>query len=419
MERIHLQTRLTIGIVAIISLFASCKGPASNKSLEEANFDFAAQQLDYALKAMKTAVENESDLSIHERAESGYSELVNPRSLNPDGSLLMVSTKDWCSGFFPGELWFMYEYTGEEKWKELAHHQTILLEREKCNGKTHDMGFKMFSSYGNGYRLTGDSAYREVLIQSAKTLSTRFKPAVGCIRSWDNVRSYWKCPVIIDNLINLELLFWASKETGDSTFYHIAVSHAETTLKNHFRPDNSSYHVVDYDIETGKVLQKQTHQGLNDESAWSRGQAWGLYGYTFCYRETGKPEFLEQARKIADYIFSHPHLPADLIPYWDYDAPGIPDEPRDVSAATCTASALYELAGLDPENAAKYTQWADTIIENISRYYRADLYSNQGFLLLHSTGGKILGFEIDAPLIYADYYYLEALLRKNSKNNKK
>lgn len=407
MKKIILASALVISLTA-------CNNTRDNapKDIIQENFEFASKQLTFALDEMKKAVEHESDSSIHVRNENGWSELTNPRSLEPDGSLLMVPSKDWCSGFFPGELWYMYEYTKDDKWKQLAHRQTIILEREKYNGKTHDMGFKMYCSYGNGLRLTNDTTYRNVLVESAKTLITRFEPKVGCIRSWDFGKEKWDCPVIIDNMLNLELLFWATKATGDSTYYNIAVSHAETTLKNHFRPDYSSYHVVDYDAATGQVRQKNTHQGLNDSSAWSRGQAWAIYGYTMCYRETGKIEFLEQAKHIANYIFSHKNMPEDLIPYWDFDATEIPNEPRDVSAATCIASALYELSTFDKENAELHLKRANTIIENVTKSYRSKLYDSKGFLLLHSTGAKILNFEVDAPLVYADYYFLEALLRK-------
>lgn len=405
---------LALLLFAVCS-FISCKGQPDD--IIAGNFDFAGKQLVYALKEMEIAKNNESEKSINERSNNGWSELVSPRSLEPDGSLLMVPSKDWCSGFFPGELWFMYEYTGDEAWKERAHRQTILLEREKYNCRTHDMGFKMYCSYGNGYRLTKNETYRNVLIKSAETLITRYNPVVKAIRSWDNVRPHWSYPVIIDNMLNLELLFWASKETGDPKYYDIAVNHAETTLKNHFRPDYSSYHVIDYNPETGEVIARETHQGYSNESSWSRGQAWGIYGYTMCYRETGNSEFLELAKHIANFIFTHPNLPDDLIPYWDYNAPNIPDEPRDVSAATCTASALYELSKYDTENAEKYLKWADTIIENVSKNYRAKPNTHKGFLLLHSTGGKMLGFEIDQPLVYADYYFLEALLRKKAIEN--
>lgn len=387
-------------------------GKPERKDIVAENIEFASKQLQYALDEMRLATINESEQSIHNRAENGWSELCNPRSLDQNGNLLMTPSKDWCSGFFPGELWYMYELTGNEKWRSSAHRQTIILEREKYNGTTHDMGFKMYCSYGNAYRLTGDSIYRNVLIQSAKTLATRFNPVIGCIRSWDSSLSTRVYPVIIDNMLNLELLFWASRETGDNLYRDIAVHHAETTLKNHFRKDGSSYHVVDYDPKTGKVRDRYTHQGLAKESYWARGQAWGLYGYTMCYRETGKKKFLEQARKIAFLIFSHPNLPDDLVPYWDYNVKPDATEPRDVSAATCTASALYELSLLDKSNATQYKEWADTILKNVTDCYRADLYTHKGFLLLHSTGGKLLNMEVDKPLVYADYYFLEALKRK-------
>lgn len=250
------------------------------------------------------------------------------------------------------------------------------------------------------------------MLESAYTLTTRYKKAVGVIRSWDHNREKWECPVIIDNMMNLELLFWAFKTSGDSVFYDVAVNHARTTMKNHFRDDYSSYHVVDYDTITGSVVHKHTHQGYSHESAWSRGQAWGLYGYTLCYRETGLPEFLEQAGHIANYIFSHSNLPDDLIPYWDFNAPGIPDEPRDVSAATITASALYELSQYDPIKKQDYLNKANKIMENLTNQYWATAGKDRGFLLLHSTGSKMSDSEVDVPIVYADYYYLEALLRK-------
>ena len=324
----------------------------------------------------------------------------------------MVVSRDWTSGFFPGELWYMYEYTGDDFWKDKARQQTALIEREKLNGGTHDMGFKVYCSFGNGYRLTGDANYKEVLLQSAYTLTTRYKERIGAIRSWDHSRDKWECPVIIDNMMNLELLFWAFRASGDSLFYNVAVNHARTTMKNHYRDDYSSYHVVDYDTITGAVINRHTHQGYAHESAWSRGQAWGLYGYTMCYRETGLPEFLEQAGHIADYIFSSPALPEDLIPYWDFNAPGIPDEPRDASAATVTASALYELSMYIPEKQHDYVSKANTILNNLSKNYRTTAGKDRGFLLLHSTGSKMHNVEVDVPIVYADYYYLEALLRK-------
>ena len=407
-----MRLKKQIAILALGAGFAACTPqPATN--LIEDNMEFAQQQLRFAFDEIDYAIVNESPESRAKREKNGWGELTNPRNSEPDGTLNLVPSKDWTSGFFPGELWFLYEYTQNNFWKKKAQQHTDILEKEKMNGSTHDMGFKVYCSFGNGYRLTQDEHYKEVLLQSARTLATRFKPAAGIIRSWDHSTAKWACPVIIDNMMNLELLFWATKESKDSTFYRIAVDHARTTMKHHFRPDFSSYHVIDYDRITGQVLKKNTHQGFADESAWSRGQAGALYGYTMCYRETRLPEFLEQAQNIEKYLFTHPNMPEDLIPYWDFDAPGIPDEPRDVSAATVIASALYELSLYDPEKGERYRSNADKIIENLTKHYRATLKKDNGFLLLHSTGTKPTNTEVDVPIVYADYYFIEALMRKN------
>ncbi len=343
-------------------------------------------------------------------------ELVTARSLASDGSLNLIASKDWCSGFYPGTLWLGSTLTGDKELQQLAVEYTLPLEQEKFNGKTHDMGFKMMSSFGQGYRITKDSVYRNILIQSAKTLAKRFNEKVGALRSWDHSKEKWDYPVIIDNMMNLELLFWASKQTGDQQYYNIAVKHAETTLANHFRPDYSSWHVVDYDTITGKVLKKTTHQGFSDSSAWARGQAWALYGYTMCYRETGIIRFLYQAEKIADFILNHPNLPADKIPYWDFDAPAAPSRPRDASAAAITASALFELAQFSPPQKDFYIHSAETILKNLTKDYASKPGQNKGFLLGHSTGSFPQNVEVDAPINYADYFYVEALIRQDNYN---
>jgi len=366
-------------------------------------FGFAEKQTDLMLKETAAA-----------KAKATKPGLVSPRTLDANGNLVLVNSKDWCSGFFPGELWFLYEYTHDNKWLTEAKAFTADIEREKDNAGSHDVGFKVYCSVGNGLRLTHDEHYKQVVIEAAKTLSTRFNPVVGCIKSWDN-RSQWKYPVIIDNMMNLELLFAATRLSGDSTYYKIAVSHANTTLKNHFRDDYSSYHVIDYDPETGKVLHKQTHQGFADNSAWARGQAWGLYGYTMCYRETGNKTYLAQAEHIAHFIFSNPNLPKDLVPYWDFNDTAIPNVPRDASAGAIMASALYELSTYSTHG-KDYRQKADRIIKNLTDHYQAAPGGSRGFILLHSTGHKPGNSEIDVPIIYADYYYLEALLRQDHLN---
>jgi alpha-L-fucosidase len=341
---------------------------------------------------------------------SAGNDLVSPRTLD-SGRLRLVTARDWTSGFFPGVLWQLYDYTRKSEWKAAAETFTAPIEKEKTNGTTHDMGFKVYCSFGTGFALTGDAHYKDVILQSARTLSTRFNKTTGVIRSWDHSKQKWDFPVIIDNMMNLELLFAATRLSGDSTFYRIAVSHADNTMKNHFRPDYSSYHVVDYDSTAfGRINKKTTHQGYADASAWSRGQGWGLYGYTMCYRETHDPRYLKQAEGIASFILSHPNMPADGVPYWDFNAPAIPAEPRDASAAAVIASGLYELSTYSSAG-KKYRAAADKIVEHLSRSYRAPIGTAEGFLLLHSTGSKPSNSEVDVPLNYADYYYLEALLR--------
>ncbi|MDO7174024.1 glycoside hydrolase family 88 protein [Mariniflexile sp. AS56] len=343
---------------------------------------------------------------------------VFPRTLTPSGKLQLVGKRDWTSGFYPGVLWSMYNLTGELKWKEQAELYTSILESEQFNASNHDLGFKMMPSFGEGYKVTKNEKYKDVLIQSAKTLITRFDEKIGCIKSWDHNKDKWDFPVIIDNLMNLELLFWAWKETGDSVFYNIANTHAKTTMKHHFRNDYSSYHVVGYDMETGGVVSKNTHQGYADDSSWARGQAWALYGFTMIYRETKDPIYLTQAENVANYILNIAKLPEDYVPYWDFDVKNIEAEPRDASAAAVIASAFFELSGYSEENSKTYISTANHILTSLSseKYFNTK-GANKGFLLKHSTGSKPKDSEIDVPLIYADYYYLEALLRRSKLNN--
>jgi hypothetical protein len=342
------------------------------------------------------------------------------RNIEPDGQARGVRSKDWTSGFYPGNWWLLYEYSQDPAFRQAAEAWTALIEQEQWNAGTHDMGFKIYCSFGQGYRLAPGDHYREVIIQSARTLATRFNPIVGCIRSWDHNRDKWQFPVIIDNMMNLELLFAATRLTNDSSFYHIAVQHANTTLAQHFRPDHSSFHVIDFDTLTGEVRNRHTHQGFSHASAWARGQAWGLYGYTLMFRETRDAQYLTQARHIADFMLGHPNMPANLVPYWDFDAPDIPNAPRDASAAAIMASALLELAGYVPEAAGeRYFNAAASVLQNLgSPAYTAALGEFDPFLIKHATGHKPHNSEIDVPIIYGDYYYLEALMRYRALLNK-
>jgi rhamnogalacturonyl hydrolase YesR len=325
---------------------------------------------------------------------------------------LVLTTRDWTAGFFPGALWLLYEAKGDEPFRVAAQRYTEALAPHQHNRRTHDVGFILHCSFGHGWRLTKQPAYREVLLNGAASLATRFDPKVGAIKSWDWSRQ-WEYPVIIDNLMNLELLLWAARESGEPRYREIAIRHADTTLWNHFRPNGSCYHVVDFDPRTGAVQDRVTHQGFADDSAWSRGQAWAIYGYTMLYRETREPRYLAQARAAADFVLKLPRLPADRIPWWDFDAPKFPTQPRDASAAAIMASALLELAGYVPKaDAARYLAFAKGQLRSLaSAEYLAVAGANGGFILKHSTGNRPEGREIDVPLNYADYYFLEALLR--------
>jgi len=397
-----MKLRSFITIAAIIFIVASCSGPKPIDKVIDDALSFSVKQYTLMAEQMKD--------------KPG----LLPRTTDTTGKLITSNSAWWCSGFVPGSLWYLYEYSKDDKLKEYAKEMTSRLEKEKYNTGTHDLGFMLYCSFGNGLRVTNEESYNEVLLTGAKSLCTRFHPNIGCIQSW-NSRKGWQCPVIIDNMMNLEFLMWAFKKSGDSSFYKICVSHSDTTIKNHFRPDFSTYHVVSYDTITGKVEKRQTSQGYADESSWSRGQSWGLYGYVVMYRETKLQRYLDQAVHIADYLINHPNMPKDMIPYWDYNAPRIPDEKRDASAGAVMASALIELSGyVDQTASAKYLQVAETQLRTLaSPDYMAKLGENGDFILKHSVGSLPGKSEVDVPLTYADYYFIEALLRYKEHLNKK
>jgi len=336
---------------------------------------------------------------------------TSPRSI-PTGSKdwKFVDYKDWTSGFWPGELWYLYEATGDKKWEKEADKFSRFLTPLSVNkANDHDLGFQIFNSFGNGYRLTKNAAYKDIILKTADTLATLFNPKVGTIQSWPHNKMGGH-NTIIDNMMNLELLFWASKNGGNKKLYDIAVKHAETTMNNHFRPDYTSYHVLIYDYETGKKIKGRTAQGYSDDSMWARGQAWAIYGFTMTYRETKDPKFLDFAHKVAR-VYLDKLTTEDLIPYWDFNAPNIPNEPRDASAAAIVSSALIELSSYTKDKKLKneYLSKSKKMIVSLSDYYQS--HEVNSAFLLHSTGHKPAGSEIDCSINYADYYYLEALLR--------
>ena len=394
----------------ILLLLAGCTGTDSKKQFIGENMNYACEQTRYMLESL------------------GDTNGRYPRSTKKGGSLSTTDIYGWTSGFFPGTLWFLYEFTNDSCWKEKAVEWTLPLEPNRTNTKDHDVGFMMYNSFGKGFALTKNESYRDILVQTANSLMTRYNPNVHSIQSWEGGKSHhdtiiWQFPVIIDNMMNLALLFWAARETGDKKYYDVAVTHANTTIKNHLREDFSCYHVVDYDTITGEVRDRATAQGYADNSAWARGQAWGIYGFTMVYRETGDSKYLSVAQKMADFFLHNPSLPEDKVPLWDFNAgqdgytkkwkfdeTRIGYIPRDASAAAIAASALFELYQYtkNPE----YYDSAVTMIHSLaSEQYRAVPGSNAGFLLMHSTGSLPHGKEIDVPLVYADYYFLEALLR--------
>lgn len=354
-----------------------------------------------------------------------------PRTIDQNCALITVDIYNWTSGFFAGNLWYLYKLTNDEKWMKEAEKWTEALDSVQYFTDHHDIGFMINCSYGNGLKFSDNKKYEKVMIQAARSLCTRYNPVTKSIKSWDyrmawDGKTEWFFPVIIDNMMNLELLFEATLLSGEDSFSEIAVQHAVTTMKNHYRNDYSCYHVVDYDTISGTVLDKATCQGFVDESSWARGQAWGLYGYTICYRYTKDEQFLKFAENIADYILNQPNLPKDMVPYWDfnvldtglipewdYDASKFQEIPRDASAAAIISSALFELSKYSRGNGEKYKKAATQILESLaSPEYMALTSENKYFILDHSVGSIPHGVEIDVPLVYADYYFLEALSRE-------
>ncbi|WP_320052678.1 glycoside hydrolase family 88 protein [uncultured Acetobacteroides sp.] len=373
------------------------------------------------VQPMSEVVKNSMDFAVKQHMFLANtlkdSSTLLPKTTDWNSKLVTCKSDWWTSGFFPGSLWYLFEYSKNEQVKKMAELYTARVENQKYTTDNHDVGFMLYCSFGNGYRITGNKAYKEVLVTGAKSLSTRFREKVGCIQSWDivswNKNRGWQCPVIIDNMMNLELLAEATRMSGDSSFYKIAVSHANVTMENHFRPDYSSFHVVDYNLADGSVRRQQTEQGYADGSSWSRGQGWALYGYTVMYRETKDKKYLDWARRIAEYVMEQLKPIEDKIPYWDYNAPNIPDAYRDASAGALTCSALIELSQyVDKATAKRYLAIAEQQIRSLSAApYRAELGKNGGFILKHSVGSIPGKTEVDVPLSYADYYFIEAMLR--------
>ncbi len=397
--------KIILGLIVLT--IVSCSGRDNSKLADDA-LKYCATQTERSLSELKG--DSAIDYSMMPRKV-----LTNENKWN----CKKVAKEEWTGGFWPGVLWYDYEFTQNPEIKSEAKKFTASLGfLSKIPAYDHDLGFLIFCSYGNGYRLTGNPAYKQIILDTADSLATLFNPKVGTILSWPReVKGKgWPHNTIIDNMINLEMLFWAAKNGENKKLYDIAVSHANVTMKNQFKSDYSCYHVAIYDTITGKFIKGVTHQGYSDKSMWARGQSWAIYGYTVCYRETKDPKYLEFVQHVTDAYLKN--LPGDLIPYWDFNAPDIPNAPRDASAAAVTASALLELSTyLKNEKGEKYRQLATSMLENLNKSYRSG--SQNPSFLLHSTGHYPAGSEIDASIIYADYYYIEALLRLKKLNEDK
>lgn len=394
-----MKTKVLLAVAALF-LFVACNTPSKESDVDKA-LEYCSRQVNRTLEIMKG-----------EDAAIDYT--MMPRNIlegQHNWNYRKAAKEEWCSGFWPGILWYDYEYSGSQKIKEEAERFTASLEfLSKTPAFDHDLGFLIFCSYGNGYRLTQNPAYKRVILDAADTLATLFNPRVGTMLSWPrNVRMFGGHNTIMDNMINLEMLFWAAKNGGNPYLADIAISHADKTMKYHFRPDYTSYHVAVYDTLTGDFIKGVTHQGYADNSMWARGQAWAIYGYTVVYRETKDCRYLDFAQKVTDVYLKD--LPEDFVPYWDFNDPAIPDAPRDASAACVVASALLELSTyLSGEKGEQYKDVAVKMLDNLSSGKYQSGQSNPAFLL-HSTGHWPAKSEIDAAIIYADYYYIEALLR--------
>ena len=399
------MNRNTITILSICTLALMMSACSSEKA--QSQFD-VIEALDYCTG------QTHRTLQQLEAMQDGKDYTMTPRNIAPDDSvwhLRKAAKEEWCGGFWPGILWYAYEHSGDSSLLSEAEMYTKELEfLAETPAYDHDLGFLVFCSYGNGYRLTGNPEYKEVILNTADTLATLFNPTVGTILSWPrHVKDYGGHNTIMDNMMNLEMMFWAAKNGGNKSLYDVAVRHAEKTMECHFREDGGCYHVAVYDTLSGDFIRGCTHQGYADSSLWARGQSWAIYGYTVVYRETGDKRFLDFAEKVTDLYLSR--LPDDYVPYWDFDDPAIPEAPRDASAAAIVASALIELSEyVSDEKSAVYMDAAEKVLTSLSsaNYRSGDAKPS---FLLHATGHHPAGSEIDYSIVYADYYYIEALMR--------
>lgn len=406
----RIKTKKTLLSLSAVLFITACNAENNTEKEAKASNVWPAENVAFCRAVLDSATE---------QLDGFRKTYTNPNKIPTqydNGKATYTNFMGWTSGFVAGNFWYLYEHTQDESWLKTAKEWTYALERSQFNRKTHDIGFIMNNSYGNALRLTGNKAYDPILLNSAKTLMERYNPKIGVTYSWS--WGSWEFPVIIDNMMNLELLFNASIATGDKVYYDAAVSHATVSMEHHFRDDFSSYHLVNYSRTTGLPLFKQTSQGIADDSSWSRGQAWGAYGYTMVYRYTKDEKFLTHAKNIVNYLLTHKNMPEDLVPYFDYDAPDYPEitNYRDSSAASLLASGLLELANyVDEEEAKRYRDAAMKMLRSLAKpEYFATNGDNGHFLLKQATYNFPKDLGLNTAMNYGDYYYLEALTRCKS-----
>jgi unsaturated chondroitin disaccharide hydrolase len=328
-----------------------------------------------------------------------------------NGQWFCVENGGWVGGHWVGLLWLAFSSTQNPALEAAARTWAARLAPRQFDTTTHDLGFLFELSHILGYELTGDETLKAPALQAAETMCRRFNSRGGFFQAWGPLDAppELRGRAIVDTMMNLDLLFWASRQTGDLQFTQMAETHANTVIKYQIRPDFSTSHVIDFDPESGAFLKQDTHQGLSADSCWSRGQAWAVYGFGDCYRATGDPIFLETARHLANYAFEN--LPADRVPYWDYCSPDIHNDVRDSSAASILSSGLLNLAMLEtnPENAARWHTHAEAVLKSLWENY-SSRGTPEPSILIHGTRSKPHGL-MDHGLIYGDYYFVEALLK--------
>ncbi|HEV2438268.1 MAG TPA: Ig-like domain-containing protein [Verrucomicrobiae bacterium] len=335
-----------------------------------------------------------------------------PRSTQTNGNWNTVNNADWTCGFFPGCLWYLYEQTDDPNFKKWAQQWTAGIAAQQFNTNTDDVGFMINTSFGNGYRITGSSSYQSVLLQTAHSFTNRWNYIVRSLAD-DQLLPPTNFEVIIDTMMNTELLYHATDINGDTNLSSKACTHATRAMTNQIRADNSTFQRVLYSTVDGSLTFQGTRAGYSNTSTWARGQAWAIYGFTMAYRETGYAPFLDAAKRTATYFLTN--IPPDYVPYWDFDAPDIPNAPRDSSAAAITLSALVQLSQLVTNMQDSATLWAGAhnILESLgSTNYLAQGTTSKG-ILRHGTGEppQFSSPEVDVSLTYGDYYFVEALRR--------